>query len=97
MEYNVGMTSMVEPDEDAILALVVLSQTATRENERFLRVEDPFGAGAAAHRMAIAIGLEESVERSQQEPVDYLGEEWNRPMISRVCLVSRNSYAKHKM
>lgn len=88
---------MVEPDEDAILALVVLSQTATRENERFLRVEDPFGAGAAAHRMAIAIGLEESVERSQQEPVDYLGEEWNRPMISRVCLVSRNSFAKHKM
>ena len=89
VEYNVGLTSMVEPDEEAILALVILSQTCIRENPKFLKVEDPFGAGAAAHRMSVTIGLEESIERCAQEPVEYMSESWNRPMIDRVCLVGQ--------
>jgi hypothetical protein len=63
--------------------------TPPRHSERFLKAEDPFGAGAAAWRMAGVLGLEETVARCKWEPAEDLGAEWNRVLIERLCLVSR--------
>jgi hypothetical protein len=91
LEYNMTLISSEEANEDMIRSLLIISLSSARQDERFFKVEDQFGAGAKAYMLATSMGLDDKVEKLGNEPRESLSAEWNRPLLSSVCLVSRGS------
>lgn len=74
---------MFEPPEDIILALLIISHLPVSQ---YWTVTDPYGAGARAHQMAIALGLPDSAERLRMLEHE-IGEEWNKLLLYQAILV----------
>lgn len=74
---------MLKPPEDIILALLIISHLPVSQ---YWTVTDPYGAGARAHQMAIALGLPDSAERLRMLEHE-IGEEWNKLLLYQAILV----------
>lgn len=74
---------MFEPSEDITLALLIISHLPVSQS---WTVTDPYGAGARAHQMAIALGLPDSAARLRLLGHE-IGEEWNKSLLNQTILV----------
>lgn len=74
---------MFEPSEDIVLALLIISHLPVSQ---YWTVIDPYGAGARAHQMAIALGLPDSARwlKLLRREIE---QEWNKSLLNRVILV----------
>ncbi|KIR51584.1 hypothetical protein I315_06068 [Cryptococcus gattii Ru294] len=73
---------MFEPSEDIVLALLIISHLPVSQ---YWTVIDPYGAGARAHQMAIALGLPDSA-RWLKLLKHEIEQEWNKSLLNRAIL-----------